>query len=140
MSRERSIDLEFGDKLDFDILLERFRSTGWEFVRDGRIDYMTDFDWQAAGALAADQVRTMLISELAAGQTVGIKLWGPEGHSVDVIMAPDLTTLSILLNEDRKLLPGSSFITDFSWYLDRLLPAIEISKLSQLVAGDTHPS
>lgn len=40
-------------------------------------------------------------------------------------MEPDLRTLNFIASVHRRALPGAFGATDYSWYLERILPALE---------------
>lgn len=139
MSRSVDIDLTFGPPVRLDALLSGLASAGWSPAHEGKINFMTDFDWQYAGAAEHEQVLATMTAALDAGDVAGISLWTPQGPGANLLAFPGGEKVSLSLDLDRRLYEGSATFTDLGWYLARIVPPLESLGLSGVAARDTNP-
>jgi hypothetical protein len=140
MSRTADIDLVFRSPVDLDVLLSGLADAGWSPVREGKMNYMTgDFDWDFADEGEADHALTAMGEALKSGEVAGISLWSDEGHGVNLLLFPGQVKVSLSLDLNRRLLPGSKVFADLAWYLQRVVPPLESAGLVSVTAHDTYP-
>lgn len=106
-------------------VLRALLSGGWRMERSGEIVFLRkgdeDYDWYAEPDVSKEKVLSEMSEKAAAGEPLGIVLaWHGTDAAVDATIRADMIEISPTVN--RRLL--ESGVTDVSWYIERLAPAL----------------
>jgi hypothetical protein len=132
MSVQASLDLNFQDydKAITPInLITLLLNNGWSLNDNGRISYLPigdnyDFDWIISSQISKDELMMMLEEKEKRNELIGIVLtWKNTNIGGSILFYPS-DKISFVFNINRRILHGlDNFkMTDFNWYLSRILP------------------
>ena len=111
-------------------LLENLSACGWQLTLESQtaISYFTvgprgddDYSWEYLDSWA--EVVAILQSRVADQQSVGLRLYTGESE-VDFIFWKGYSDFTALVNGVMKQNIPESRVTDFSWYLRQIMPAL----------------
>ena len=85
------------------------------------------FDWQACPASEWPKVLEILDAKTAASEIVAIVLVRKDALHGGTFLIDTKLTISFVPDGNRRELPGKYRPTDFSWYIARMVPALERS-------------
>ncbi len=127
MSISGSIDLrinlvENSNIIDF---LVAFENSGWIIDIFGKIQFLPlgdeDFDWQFIEYSNRELVESILIKKFDLNELIGISLIKKElSLYIDVLIYPKFEKISFLMYSRKTILDLD--VTDFSWYLNEIIP------------------
>ena len=137
MSRSASIDISLvvKDQRDDAILrlINLLLSSMWKCT-DGKFSFylpvgdIGDFAWQR-DSLSEHELLKIFRKKIALGELIGVAMtWNDTGIGGEFLFRQDLT-ISINLTINCKV-HQSLDITDFNWYLERLLPVLNTSQFT----------
>lgn len=108
---------------------------GWSMLHDNYVSYLPlgdkdEADWQAKENMSFEQIATILTAKEAQKEIIGIMLtWQSTNIGCDFLFFPDqqYTKFSIILDPNRPViaLTNNYLITNFQWYLEKLLPPLD---------------
>jgi hypothetical protein len=137
MSRSASIDVRIpGLSSKFEDVVAALLEAGWSYDDHGHISYLPagdrgDFDWQWARLDRWSDVLAVIKHKEDVGELVGVSLVHKDAVSGGAFLldpSDDWLRVSLTINvRDVREVPG---IVDFTWYLERLVPAISRAGLS----------
>ena len=115
-------------------LLEKFMSSGWTLNYYGKISYLplgdTDFDWHYASMDEKYKIIDILKNKINNQELVGIVItWNDTNIGINALFYPFLDKLIFNIDINRKTI-SSLDITDFTWYIEKLIPVILKAGLS----------
>ncbi|SFX74050.1 hypothetical protein SAMN04487866_12134 [Thermoactinomyces sp. DSM 45891] len=128
MSVESSIDFQlvYRDSTKM-VLFQSLMSNGWKYHDEfGKVFYLPvgdidDYDWQRE-KMSLDQLQELVQRKIDQNEVIGITItWEDTDVGGDFLIWPD-GNCSFMVNKNRKILIDR--ITDISWYLSKLVPAI----------------
>jgi len=133
MGRSASIDFkvqEFPSRtLD---ILRALLDMGWSYDDHGHISYLPigdhdDCDWQWAGLDEWEMVCSIIGGKEKHGEMIGVSLvWGEGSMSGGLfLLKPNEGLIMVVLNMNRRRIAEAPDVTDYSWYLQRLVPSFE---------------
>ncbi len=129
MSLSATIDIHFALPVQAVQVVQLFDQHGWTW-RDtaGQVFYLPlhdvdEYSWQLQ-PFTDEDLFSLIGLKQQAGEVVGLSMyWQDSGVGADfVFFAPDQLSLHLMIN--RQQLPNSR-MTDFSWYLPRILPVLD---------------
>lgn len=135
MARQTDVFFFFDRDIDFMSLLQALVDTGWNFNSHGKIVYLPgdieDIDWMDADLDNLPQVFKELRGSAESGDGGEIiMVWQDTMSGGSLHFGPKFgrNRISFSISRNRKLLHGHSEfygVTDFSWYIERLIPAFK---------------
>ncbi|MGW4840067.1 hypothetical protein [Streptomyces globisporus] len=122
-------------------MLDRLTSVDFALSIEGAVSHLVDldgmFDWSKSPAANLESVVSELDRAEWSDRTVGISLLFPKSvHGGDLLFHQGRTSISLVIEINRKTLPGSQFC-DFGWYLNRIIPILEPMGLVGVEAQDS---
>jgi len=138
MSVSASIQISLSNENNMNVpgskILPILTHSGWRiFTTSGKVGYLSaesnnDFDWKYA-SLNFETLIDIFKEKEMKKETTGVCLfWGNTsiGGSFSFLYDNTMHTFSININEDRQLitLAENYNITNFQWYLEKLLPPL----------------
>lgn len=137
MGRSASIDFqvqEFPSKsLD---ILHALLDTGWSYDDHGTINYLPVGDqdssnWQRAGLDEWEMVCSIIGAKEKHGEMIGVSmLCGDEERSGGLfLLNPTERVIMVVISINRRRITEALDVTDYSWYLQRLVPPFEKARL-----------
>ncbi|KYF82528.1 hypothetical protein BE11_06795 [Sorangium cellulosum] len=131
MGRSVWIDLGIpGLKSNVHDVLSALLEAGWSYNDDGHINYLPvgdrgDFDWRWAELDRWPDVLAAIKVKEERDELVGISLVYEEaGAGGEFLLDPGKERLMISLSIDTRDMQTAPRFVDFTWYLERLIPAI----------------
>ena len=112
-------------------VLKTLMNAGWTLNDQGKISYLPlgdkdDFDWHIQENLSFEELKGILTAKEKAKEAIGVIVtWQDTGIGGTVMFRLD-NNLSFGLDINRKeiLLQNNYAVTDFQWYLEKLLPPL----------------
>jgi hypothetical protein len=140
MSVSASIDIILSEKKTAVEIINRLMNFGWTLAtKDGYIGYLPlgdkdDFHWQAE-KISFEALTKILHEKERANEIVGVTMTWKDteiGGSFLFWRNDSLETFSMCTdgNRQRTILDGNYEITDFQWYLAKLLPPLDVEYFS----------
>ncbi|WP_437740790.1 hypothetical protein WMF39_34725 [Sorangium sp. So ce1504] len=105
-------------------------AAGWSYDDHGHISYLPvgdrgEFDWQWAELDRWPEVAAVIKSKEGEGELVGVSLvYEDTGSGGEFLLNPSDDSLLFSLTINMRDVQGVSGVVDFTWYLERLIPAI----------------
>ncbi len=109
--------------------------TGWSYNDRGHISYLPlgdteSFDWQWVDLNLWPMVSDVMKQKEALGELIGlVVVWEAAGSGGEVLLDPSAGSILFSLTIDRQCIDRVSEVTDFTWYLARILPALASADL-----------
>lgn len=134
MAVSSSITIQFCSKLVVEQLdiIDVLNNAGWTTTDHGKISYLplgdTEmFDWQFQHDISHEELYSILNNKQAAGETIGIVMsWQNTNIGGIFLVYPNNEiSISLSINRQKMLLENKYSLTDFNWYLAKLLPPLE---------------
>lgn len=140
MSTSASIDILCDYEVDFLNLLQGFITTGWNFNNHGKITYLglngDEGDWEHADLENEATVFEIIKKKMSLEEPIGIAvLWEDSMIGGLLVLYPDNTrnSISFLATINRQPIQekqGLERATNFTWYVECILPAIREQRIS----------
>jgi hypothetical protein len=136
MSISASIDIDLKQKSNQNIsttnILDVLLTNGWTILHDGTISYIPlgdkeCSDWQINSLISFSDLRNLIIEKEKAHEVNGLILTWENTKSGGIFLFGDNNnSLSFIINLTRKVLKlqDGCEITDFLWYLEKILPPL----------------
>lgn len=125
-------------------VFQRLIEGGWTTNDHGGVTYLPvgdseNYDWKTA-SLTLSNIHDLFIEKQNSSEVIGIVLTiQPDNIGGSLVFYPSqLLTFSAIINRRKLALSGS---TDFSWYIDRLVPSLcqgEGISVSSITASESH--
>ena len=137
MSRSGDIELTINSNSN-DInaldLLQCFYKDGWSISYDGVISFLplgdVDYNWTIVSEIKENEVNSILRSKIAADELIGVSLVHKESiRGFLVLFSASFSEIIFSADINRKEIEGTD-VTDFSWYLKRIIPVCMHAGLS----------
>ncbi len=130
MSVSASIEIEF---VGIDIIktIQSLLNNGWTFDDNGHKSYLPigdndEWDW-SWDLLTNEQLLNILKKKLELGEVIGVGItWSDTERGGELIFENDK---SLILNLSNNRLVGESSITDFDWYLRKIINVFDQDKI-----------
>lgn len=142
MSSTSSIDITV-NKSDIIKLLNDLVELGWNYNDDGKISYLplndTNYDWERVPVDEYENVMSEMRKKEGNNEVIGIALrWKDSDIGGVFNYFFDLRQLSVSLTINRKASKAANGIlfTDFTWYLERLVPILVKFEIESIVCKD----
>jgi hypothetical protein len=104
------------------------KNFGWSLVHDNHTSYLPigdkdDFDWQSEKNMDFLLLAKIIVQKEAAGELIGLILtWQTSDIGIVFLFYMDKTiSISASINRQTIALANNYAITDFQWYLEKLL-------------------
>ena len=128
MSVSSSIEIRFQNKLASTKLIQVLLDYGWSLEDHSRITYLPEHDdeyeWQYLGMNDQPQLWKILEKKEELNEVIGIALtWKDTNIGFELLIWEERSSICLNLVINRKSINANSRVTDYSWYLDRLIPA-----------------
>ncbi len=131
MSLSASIDFQFNKTPTFNpvSIIDSLLEFGWSYD-DGHISYLPlgdndSFDWQSEEIIHWPKIEKIITQKCANKEIVGIYLvWPSSLIGAQFLFKTKESQLLVQLTA-RKKIKGQERATDFTWYLEKLLPPLE---------------
>jgi hypothetical protein len=126
MSRTVGIHVTFEESRPILEVMDALLRSGWGFAEGGAVGYLPlgdqgMFDWQDAPLERWPEVRGVLEQKVVRGELLGIQLlWAGTEIGATFLLYPD-SSITVSLKANRTRLEGCEPVTDFSWFLSRVL-------------------
>lgn len=110
------------------LLINILISNGWSLLDCGRKSYLPigdidDFDWQYSNSISDEEVIKICAIKFKNKEIIGLGLtWLDTNIGGDFLFYPE-GGLSFLLNVER-IENSSTALTDFNWYLEKIVPVL----------------
>lgn len=114
-------------------IIQALLNSGWTLGRNGHLFYLPlgdrgSYDWQTK-LMNTEEFSVLVKSKETLGETVGIEMiWKTTGIGASFLFWPKdiYETFTMNLDAERPLimLNANYAITDFQWYLEKLLPPL----------------
>jgi hypothetical protein len=136
MSRDGSIKIitnSLNKSISYRDLLNQFEVFGWKYGVADYIMYLPlgdddHFNWISVPKLEIEQVLFSVDQKWIRGELMGIEIaWKETDIGVTILTDPEFKELSFSADINRKTIEGikgSLGITDFSWYIERIVPVL----------------
>ncbi len=116
---------------------------GWGLTQpDGAASYATEdpagsLVWTTSRRETSDAVVAMLDAPPRQGQRVGVSLFHDKaGTGGQLLFSPERDGIDFLPTINRRAHPAGEHLTDFSWYLETMLPALHTCSLMGYTVRD----
>lgn len=112
-------------------IIESLCHFGWSLTYNGYISYLKlgdrdDFDWQSDKHMDTTKLQEIILQKELAHELVGLILyWLTDDIGISCIIYPDSISVNFAMNRKTIKIDGNYEITDFQWYLEKLLPPLE---------------
>lgn len=136
MSISASIDVKLFEKnISLQEIIESLVSAGWNVTKNDYTSFLPledndMFEWQSKKNMSPDELRRLLKDKQIAREIIGLFIiWQKTDIGGSLLFWPEhnYTSFSMNLSSDRQYIKLNNFckITDFSWYLEKLLPPLD---------------
>jgi len=133
MSQSTSIDFQFKKIIPFNpvIIIEALLESGWSYNDYEKISYLPLgdddlFDWQWENINNWYKVKEIITQKCDKKEMIGICLvWQTSLIGGQFLFETKESQFLINLTINRKRIKGLKWATDFTWYLEKLLPPLE---------------
>ena len=145
MSASASIDISVaGNNVSAIEIIQVLMNSGWTLVHNGYINYLPlgnkdDFDWQANKDINIEELNQILQAKKEQKEIIGVRMtWQNTDIGGDFLFWPknnnvnSLETFSLNFDGNRQKIKmeNNYELTDFQWYLSKLLP--QLSKILKI--------
>ena len=120
-------------------------NSGWSLTHDKYTSYLPlgdkdDFDWQSEENMDFASITRLILAKKASGELVGLILtWKATGiGGVFLFRSDESFSMGISINRQKIVLKNNYVITDFQWYLERLLPPLNDAFGVEYFSCDQH--
>lgn len=130
MSVSASIEINLSGTDSFNIMLNLLNA-GWVFNDNGYQTYLPvgdndDWDWRSE-KLTNEQLLSIIEKKQQLNEVIGVGLtWGDTGRGGELILGIDN---SLMFNISNNRLINDYFLTDFDWYLRKLIHALDTGNI-----------
>lgn len=139
MSQSTSIAIIPEEETDFLKILQGFLNTGWNFNDYGKITYIPlggdAGDWENASLDSQDKILAIIKQKIEKNESIGIVvMWQDTMIGGLLVYYPylDKKEITLLAERNRQTLkahPAMQDIGDFTWYIEKMLPAFIDQKI-----------
>ena len=112
-------------------IIEVLMNAGFTLNDYGKISYLPfgdidNFDWRIQEEIDWSILKEIIAAKELAGEVVGLVMtWQKTLIGGTLLLYPDQKiSFGINVNRQEKLLPGKYRITDFEWYLSKIIPPL----------------
>lgn len=112
-------------------VLQALLDGGWTFIEDDHISVLPAgdagrFEWSCWPVSRAEEIPALVAEKAQQGECIGVVLFEQESMSGGpLLIEADTSSISLNITANRRTLPCAYLPTDFSWYIVRLIAAIE---------------
>lgn len=135
MSIEASVNIKLSKRGNQSIsssqIVRSLINGGWNIKKDGKVLYLPlgdddDFDWQEDVLSEADFLKLAQEKEQV-NEIIGIGLFWNDTETGGTLLLYSDCSISFSATINRKVLMNN--ITDVNWYLEKIIPCLEIASL-----------
>ena len=111
-------------------LIRDLLASGWSYNDSGYISYLPlgdndEMDWQRGALDDWPAIIDLIEGKVLCNELIGLSLIHGKTSGGELLIPSNLQTITMSLTINRRILPGKFRMTDYSWYLERLLPPLE---------------
>jgi hypothetical protein len=125
-------------------ILTALTQLGWTYSlhNDEQIMYLPmgdrgSYEWQFAPMTNLDGILGEMRAKFANTEEIGIVMHS-DGTSMHILFPESYTQMRFLIyNVGRKFLNGIHQVTDFSWYLNNILPSVADNRISAISCDES---
>jgi hypothetical protein len=131
MSRSGTIifNVKKSKPITIDLFIDSFTKNGWTMNVDGNIRYLPVgdndlYDWKYSSVSNVKDVIHLLKEKQGLNEQIGFfLLLESEDVALEILVDSEISNIICTAHGDRKLISNAN-ITDFTWYIERIVPIL----------------